>query len=296
MGKLQQILYNLLSNAIKFTPEGGRVLLKAEADRPHVVLTVKDTGVGIAAEEQEPVFEKFRQAGNPLTREHAGTGLGLSIVRELTKLLGGDVTLQSELGRGSTFTVRLPLHLSEEPRLEFDLAARGHRSVQGPARGRAPVRGGGRRDPPRRPENPPRRGAGAGPGAGSRPNHTEVMMSYIGSALSLLLLAAAAPAADAPPPQWVVVFAPAFRDAVRPLVEHRQAQGFDITLVQTTRCPQRRRNPPRATVVSCAQPSTCFAATIRGRATSCWSGRSGPERRRTPGGRSCRRWTAGSAA
>jgi signal transduction histidine kinase len=120
--KLQQILQNLLSNAIKFTPEGGRVLLRAEADPLHLTLTVSDTGVGIAPEEQELVFEKFRQAGNPLTREHAGTGLGLSIVRELSKLLGGEVTLKSELGRGSTFTVRLPLQLSEEPRLEFDLA------------------------------------------------------------------------------------------------------------------------------------------------------------------------------
>ena len=123
--KLQQILPNLLSNAIKFTPEGGRVSLKAEADSGHVILTVTDTGVGIAPEEQELVFEKFRQSGNPLTREHAGTGLGLSIVRELSKLLGGEVVLQSELGRGSTFTVRLPLQLSEEPRLEFDLADEG---------------------------------------------------------------------------------------------------------------------------------------------------------------------------
>jgi two-component system sensor histidine kinase BarA len=120
--KFQQILQNLLSNAIKFTPEGGRVLLKAEAEAGQLVLTVGDTGVGIASEEQEQVFEKFRQSGTPLTREHAGTGLGLSIVRELSKLLGGNVSLQSELGRGSTFTVRLPLHLSEEPRLEFDLA------------------------------------------------------------------------------------------------------------------------------------------------------------------------------
>src|SRR5438034_3502247 len=120
--KLQQILSNLLSNALKFTPEGGRVLLKVEADLLHLVLTVTDTGVGIAPEEQELVFEKFRQAGNPLTREHAGTGLGLSIVRELSKLLGGEVTLQSELGRGSTFTIRVALQLSQEPRLEFDLA------------------------------------------------------------------------------------------------------------------------------------------------------------------------------
>jgi two-component system sensor histidine kinase BarA len=121
--KLQQILQNLLSNAIKFTPEGGRVLLKAEADTKYVTISVMDTGVGVAKEEQELVFQKFRQSGNSLTREHAGTGLGLSIVLELCKLLGGEVALQSELGRGSTFTVRLPMHLSEEPRLEFDLAA-----------------------------------------------------------------------------------------------------------------------------------------------------------------------------
>jgi signal transduction histidine kinase len=123
--KFQQILSNLVSNAIKFTPEGGRVLLKAEADPMHLVLTVSDTGVGIAPEEQDLVFEKFRQSGNPLTRAHAGTGLGLSIVKELCKLLSGEVSLQSELGRGSTFTVRLPLQLSEEPRLEFDLAHEG---------------------------------------------------------------------------------------------------------------------------------------------------------------------------
>jgi two-component system sensor histidine kinase BarA len=140
--KVQQILSNLLSNAIKFTPEGGRVQLKAEVDPltappstaapsllwnggGYIVLTVTDTGVGIAREEQELVFEKFRQAGNPLTRQHAGTGLGLSIVRELSKLLGGEVSLQSELGRGSTFIVRLPLQLSEEPRLEFDLTHEG---------------------------------------------------------------------------------------------------------------------------------------------------------------------------
>jgi two-component system, NarL family, sensor histidine kinase BarA len=121
--KLQQILQNLLSNAIKFTPEGGRVMLKAEADTKYVTISVMDTGVGVAKEEQELVFQKFRQSGNSLTREHAGTGLGLSIVLELCKLLGGEVTLQSELGRGSTFTVRLPMLLSEEPRLEFDLAA-----------------------------------------------------------------------------------------------------------------------------------------------------------------------------
>jgi signal transduction histidine kinase len=124
--KLQQVLSNLLSNAIKFTPEGGRVKLEASVEAPYLVLTVTDTGVGIALEEQELVFEKFRQGGNNLiTREHGGTGLGLSIVRELAKLLGGEVTLQSELGRGSTFTVRVLLELPEEMRLELDLAHEG---------------------------------------------------------------------------------------------------------------------------------------------------------------------------
>ena len=83
--------------------------LQAVADGDSVVFTVADTGVGIPADEQERVFEKFRQAGrSTLTREHEGTGLGLSIVREICGLLGGEVMLKSELGRGSTFTVRLP--------------------------------------------------------------------------------------------------------------------------------------------------------------------------------------------
>ena len=125
VGKLQQILTNLVSNAIKFTPEGGRITLEIDAEGPQVVLVVKDTGVGIAPEDQDLVFEKFRQAGNIMTREYGGTGLGLSIVRELSKLLGGDVALKSELGRGSIFTVRLPVALSEEPRLEMTLALEG---------------------------------------------------------------------------------------------------------------------------------------------------------------------------
>lgn len=112
-GKLRQIVTNLLSNAIKFTPEGGRVVVRADADGDRVRVQVSDTGVGIAPEEQDRVFEKFRQSGHPLTREHEGTGLGLSIVRELSKLLGGDVSLHSELGRGSTFTVKIPIRLPE---------------------------------------------------------------------------------------------------------------------------------------------------------------------------------------
>ena len=120
-GKVHQIVTNLLSNAVKFTPEGGRVTLKAACDGADLVFTVSDTGVGIAPDEQDLIFDKFRQAANPMTREHGGTGLGLSIVRELAKLLGGDVTVHSELGRGSTFTVRVAARLADEPLLGFEL-------------------------------------------------------------------------------------------------------------------------------------------------------------------------------
>src|SRR5262249_3154112 len=108
-GKVRQILTNLISNAIKFTPEGGHVNLRVAPDGDFVVFTVADTGVGIPSDEHDRVYEKFRQAGrSTLTREHEGTGLGLSIVRELCGLLGGEVSLKSDLGRGSTFTVRFP--------------------------------------------------------------------------------------------------------------------------------------------------------------------------------------------
>lgn len=127
-GKIQQVLYNLLSNAIKFTPEGGRVQATARfLEDGMFELAVEDTGVGIALEEQATIFEKFRQGnttpgseGSSLTREYAGTGLGLSIVKELCKLLGGEVLLHSELGKGSTFTVRLPTQLKEQPKVLAD--------------------------------------------------------------------------------------------------------------------------------------------------------------------------------
>jgi two-component system, NarL family, sensor histidine kinase BarA len=124
--KVQQVLSNLLSNAIKFTPEGGRITVNARQDQESgdLLLVVSDTGVGIAEEDQVAIFEKFRQGkgvmahGDAITREYSGTGLGLSIVRELCKLLGGDVSLHSELGRGSVFTVHLPWTLHGQAALD----------------------------------------------------------------------------------------------------------------------------------------------------------------------------------
>ena len=114
-GKISQILTNLVSNAIKFTPEGGLVTIAAELNPDDTFfISVADTGVGIAPHEHEVIFEKFRQASgdigkDSLTREHSGTGLGLSIVRELCRLLGGEISLASQLGQGSTFRVILPM-------------------------------------------------------------------------------------------------------------------------------------------------------------------------------------------
>ncbi|HYW79028.1 MAG TPA: ATP-binding protein [Thermoguttaceae bacterium] len=126
--RVQQILNNLLSNAIKFTPEGGRITVSADRDdEDYLVMRISDTGVGIAEEDQHAIFEKFRQgnaaapSGDAMTREYSGTGLGLSIVKELCKLLGGEISVQSELGKGSVFTVRLPRRLQQQPRLDSSL-------------------------------------------------------------------------------------------------------------------------------------------------------------------------------
>lgn len=119
--KVRQILFNLLSNAIKFTPEGGTVVLRATRENQESVrLSVSDTGRGIPPEEQELIFEKFRQIDQSATREHHGTGLGLAIAKELTRLLGGQIGVDSEVGKGSTFWVILPVvtpEPAEQPRI-----------------------------------------------------------------------------------------------------------------------------------------------------------------------------------
>jgi signal transduction histidine kinase len=150
--RIQQILNNLLSNAIKFTPEGGRITVSVRLlsavptpapnvpppiagaamiqppKRDMLELRVTDTGVGISEADQLIIFEKFRQAtgtmeGGTITREHSGSGLGLSIVREICKMLDGEIHVTSQLGVGSTFTLSLPWVLDSKSRTGSDISA-----------------------------------------------------------------------------------------------------------------------------------------------------------------------------
>ncbi len=105
--KVKQVLLNLLSNALKFTPEGGRIDVGARANHDGVEISVADTGVGIAPEDQEAVFEEFRQVG-PSARKVEGTGLGLAISRKFIELHGGRIWVRSQVGKGSTFAFTLP--------------------------------------------------------------------------------------------------------------------------------------------------------------------------------------------
>ena len=108
--KLRQVVLNLLSNAAKFT-SAGRILVAArQLDGDSMRISVSDTGIGIAADDLPRVFMEFQQADNSTTREYGGTGLGLTISRDLALLLGGDLTAESEPGRGSTFTLTVPMH------------------------------------------------------------------------------------------------------------------------------------------------------------------------------------------
>jgi signal transduction histidine kinase/putative methionine-R-sulfoxide reductase with GAF domain len=107
--KVKQILLNLLSNAVKFTPEGGRVDVSAKMDTDKVAIAVRDTGVGIAPEDQAALFEEFKQVGKDSTRKAEGTGLGLALTKRFVELHGGEIRVDSAPGKGSTFTVTLPV-------------------------------------------------------------------------------------------------------------------------------------------------------------------------------------------
>jgi signal transduction histidine kinase len=108
--RLKQILLNLLSNACKFTKDGEVALrVRRVADgRDWIELSVADTGIGLTAEQQAKLFQEFTQADSLTARRYGGTGLGLALSRKLARMMGGDVTVTSEAGKGSVFTVRLP--------------------------------------------------------------------------------------------------------------------------------------------------------------------------------------------
>ncbi len=127
--KIQDILSNLISNAIKFTPKGGMVRVAISKENKdledHLILSVKDTGVGIPKENLPKVFDRYFQSENHKKQVTEGSGLGLALTMELVKLLRGDITLKSTLGKGSTFTIRLPIHNSaphEHKNLSIELA------------------------------------------------------------------------------------------------------------------------------------------------------------------------------
>ena len=107
--KVKQVLLNLLSNAVKFTPQGGRIGLKAGRTDGAVEIAVTDTGIGIAPEDQAAIFEEFRQVGSDETRKQEGTGLGLTLAKKFVELHGGRIWVESKLGSGSTFTFTLPI-------------------------------------------------------------------------------------------------------------------------------------------------------------------------------------------
>jgi signal transduction histidine kinase len=106
--KIKQILLNLLSNAVKFTPEGGRICITANKTDNGAEISVSDTGVGIAPEDQRKIFEEFRQVGSDYGHKVEGTGLGLTLAKKFVELHGGKIWVESEVGKGSTFTFTLP--------------------------------------------------------------------------------------------------------------------------------------------------------------------------------------------
>jgi len=113
--KVQQIVLNLLSNAVKFTDRGGRIVLKCRADDKFVMIMVQDTGAGIAESKLNMIFDPFIQLDRGTTSQHEGTGLGLSISRDLARAMGGDLIAESGVGKGSTFTLSLPLRPMTRP-------------------------------------------------------------------------------------------------------------------------------------------------------------------------------------
>jgi signal transduction histidine kinase len=107
--KMLSVIVNILGNAAKYTPTGGRVSMKVRVEDERLKIAVQDTGVGISAEDLPRLWDKFFRSDDPRVQAETGTGLGLSLTREIVRMHGGEVTVESELNKGSTFTVSLPL-------------------------------------------------------------------------------------------------------------------------------------------------------------------------------------------
>ena len=118
--RVEQILKNLLSNAIKFTESGSVTISVQSRPDDRIAFAVKDSGIGIPEGQQDVIFEAFRQADGTINRRYGGTGLGLSISRELARLLGGTIAVESAAGKGSTFTLTLPAKWTDVPEQRAD--------------------------------------------------------------------------------------------------------------------------------------------------------------------------------
>lgn len=121
--KIRQVLYNLLSNAIKFSPEKGKISTNVKINKKEFILTVKDSGIGIAPKDQQIIFEKFMQLENSYTKRESSTGLGLTITKEIIEMHGGEISVKSSLGKGAAFIVKIPMldqkELEEQERLKM---------------------------------------------------------------------------------------------------------------------------------------------------------------------------------
>lgn len=119
--RLQQIISNLLHNAIKFTPAGGQIHLRVWQEHQATLFQIEDTGIGIPESQQSILFEKFKQLESPFQRQYSGTGLGLAMAKRLVELHGGSIQVKSQVGKGSTFTVRLPVQRAPYPTHRYQI-------------------------------------------------------------------------------------------------------------------------------------------------------------------------------
>jgi two-component system, cell cycle sensor histidine kinase PleC len=120
---VKQIVINLLSNAVKFTPDGGRITVRARIVNTHVNLAIEDSGIGIPKEALKNLGKPFEQVESQLTKTHRGSGLGLAIAKSLTELHGGAMRIRSSLGVGTIVMVRLPVDAATNPAEELSKAS-----------------------------------------------------------------------------------------------------------------------------------------------------------------------------